>query len=48
MPKTEARYQVYVSEKTLVAEIEAYCEENNLNDSEFGRRAFKAFMEDEA
>jgi hypothetical protein len=45
MPKTEARYQVYISDPALVAEIEAYCDENNIgSDSEFGREAFRAFL----
>jgi hypothetical protein len=46
MAKTEARYQVYLRDVAMVAEIEEYCEKNEISAAEFGRRAFEAYLEE--
>jgi len=43
-----AKYNVYVSSTTLTAEIEEYCEANDLSESEFFREAARRQLQEDA
>jgi len=43
-----AHYDVYVSSGTLTAEIEEYCAENDLSESEFFREAARRQLQEDA
>lgn len=43
-----AEYKVYVSDAALIAEIEEYCAENNLTESQAFRECMEAKLQNEA